>query len=263
MICAVLHSLFELYISCSTSNFVTCCHKYMYFSGKGYDMYGLVLAASTMVPLQGFLNFVVYAKPRYFNRKSIALFRSAVKRFSKGLSTESGSTDDEEKNHNDNHVQEQIPGATSPLYKSDENNKLSFTDGNSIPQVSEIVPFGAPDSLNEDDCKSNESDRDDEHQGSSNELFVEPSGIGMNTNNALDEPADPEMSSSIPPNERNPAKRRRRSSFFITVARRLTNLRNNIHITQTDTDVDSQNLVTGQHLNEDELIARFEMLLAG
>ena len=234
-------------------------------------MYGLVLAASTMVPLQGFWNFVVYAKPRYFNHKGIALFRSAMKRLSKRLSTKS--TEDEE-GHNDTPEQGNIPDATSPINKSDDNKKLSLTDDNATAHVSEIVPFGAPDSPKDDDCKSDNSNQDNEHQVSSNDLFVELSGVDTNTNNALDESADPEMSSSNASNERNPANRHTtfaRSSFFMGVARRFTNVRNTIHVTQINTDItptiaapnDSHESVTDQHLNEDDIIARLEMLLAG
>jgi hypothetical protein len=42
--------------------------QYMWSRGTGYNIYGLTLAASTMVPLQGFYNFLVYARPRYFNK---------------------------------------------------------------------------------------------------------------------------------------------------------------------------------------------------
>jgi hypothetical protein len=37
----------------------------MLSSGKGYDNYGLILSAATMVPLQGFWNCCVYIRPRY------------------------------------------------------------------------------------------------------------------------------------------------------------------------------------------------------
>lgn len=40
-------------------------HQYMLSSGKGYDNYGLILCAATMVPLQGFWNCCVYIRPRY------------------------------------------------------------------------------------------------------------------------------------------------------------------------------------------------------
>jgi hypothetical protein len=47
--------------------------KYMLSSGKGYDEYGLTLAASTMCALQGFWNFIVYARPRnILTRKALS-----------------------------------------------------------------------------------------------------------------------------------------------------------------------------------------------
>ena len=40
----------------------------MLSSGKGYDNYGLILSAATMVPLQGFWNSLVYIRPRYLQK---------------------------------------------------------------------------------------------------------------------------------------------------------------------------------------------------
>ncbi|KAL3776736.1 hypothetical protein HJC23_005397 [Cyclotella cryptica] len=39
--------------------------QYMLSSGKGYDNYGLILSAATLVPLQGFWNNIVYIRTRY------------------------------------------------------------------------------------------------------------------------------------------------------------------------------------------------------
>jgi hypothetical protein len=42
-----------------------CLLQYMLSSGKGYDNYGLILSAATLVPLQGFWNNIVYIRTRY------------------------------------------------------------------------------------------------------------------------------------------------------------------------------------------------------
>ena len=39
----------------------------MLSTGKGYDNFGLILSASTLVPLQGFWNTFVYIRPRYLS----------------------------------------------------------------------------------------------------------------------------------------------------------------------------------------------------
>lgn len=48
--------------------------QYMWSSGYGYDIYGLTLAASTMVPLQGFWNFCVYAVRSYVHLLNALFF---------------------------------------------------------------------------------------------------------------------------------------------------------------------------------------------
>ena len=51
----------------------------MLSSGKAYDNYGLILSASTLVPLQGFWNNFVYIRPRYL-RRILAHFGSSLHR---------------------------------------------------------------------------------------------------------------------------------------------------------------------------------------
>ena len=53
----------------------------MLSSGKAYDNYGLILSASTLVPLQGFWNNFVYIRPRYL-RRILAHFGSSLHRVS-------------------------------------------------------------------------------------------------------------------------------------------------------------------------------------
>lgn len=53
-----------------SGNFMNICHfnclpQYMLSSGRGYDNYGLILSAATLVPLQGFWNNIVYIRTRY------------------------------------------------------------------------------------------------------------------------------------------------------------------------------------------------------
>ena len=124
-------------------------------------MYGLILAASTMAPLQGFWNFIVYARPRYFGRKGMAKIRtdfsSALTRFwrqlrsgfssrgskvirrlsTRGTHMESGTKT------NAKHVGDNSDG-TSPANKLAQ--KSSLADDRSISIESEAVPFVAPDS---------------------------------------------------------------------------------------------------------------------
>ncbi|KAL7480039.1 hypothetical protein ACHAW6_005753 [Cyclotella cf. meneghiniana] len=71
----------------------------MLSSGKGYNNYGLILSASTLVPLQGFWNNVVYIRPRYLSNmlshfgSSIHSVSSVMKRFSKPNSTEQSTSE--------------------------------------------------------------------------------------------------------------------------------------------------------------------------
>lgn len=65
----------------------------MLSSGAGYDNYGLICSASTLVPLQGFWNNFVYIRPRYLSNilghfgSSIHRVSSAFKRIRKPSST--------------------------------------------------------------------------------------------------------------------------------------------------------------------------------
>ena len=56
----------------------------MLSSGKGYDNYGLILSAATMVPLQGFWNSLVYIRPRYL-QKLASTAAASVNRISSSL----------------------------------------------------------------------------------------------------------------------------------------------------------------------------------
>eukprot|EP00804_Cyclotella_cryptica_P010052 CCRYP_020493-RB/>CCRYP_020493-RB protein AED:0.05 eAED:0.05 QI:45/1/1/1/0.75/0.8/5/445/885 len=55
--------------------------QYMLSSGKGYDDYGLILSAATLVPLQGFWNNIVYIRTRYLGT-IISYVGSTSRRFS-------------------------------------------------------------------------------------------------------------------------------------------------------------------------------------
>ncbi|KAL3798970.1 hypothetical protein HJC23_005109 [Cyclotella cryptica] len=43
--------------------------QYLWASGKAFYSYGLILYASTSIPLQGFWNWIVYTRPRYLRRE--------------------------------------------------------------------------------------------------------------------------------------------------------------------------------------------------
>jgi hypothetical protein len=117
----------------------------MLASGKGYDIYGLTLAASTMVPLQGFWNMCVYAKPRYFNAKGREELRGGIRSVTRKL------------------FSMQLPRRSKDAPSADSKPKRTPTDGTNpttrssldgdslIPMETEVVPFGAPDTTNEHD----------------------------------------------------------------------------------------------------------------
>ena len=112
-------------------------------------MYGLILAASTMAPLQGFWNFVVYARPRYFNSKGMTLLMSSIRsartNFLMRLSTKS--TNDENRTHTTATHRGHNSDGTSPSNNSDKRSSPAID--NSIVIASEVVPFDAPDSPGE------------------------------------------------------------------------------------------------------------------
>jgi len=70
--------------------------QYMWSSGKAFTNYGFILYAASSVPLQGFWNFIVYARPRYLNQshrpsrilsraaKPVSSLRSSMRRLSIG-----------------------------------------------------------------------------------------------------------------------------------------------------------------------------------
>ena len=71
----------------------------MLSSGQGYDNYGLILSAATLVPLQGFWNSFVYIRPRYLSKiaahvgSSFRRVSSFFKRSSKADATEQSVVD--------------------------------------------------------------------------------------------------------------------------------------------------------------------------
>jgi hypothetical protein len=132
--------------------------KYMLSSSKGYDEYGLTLAASTMCALQGFWNFIVYARPRnYLTRKTLSgivfgtLSRmvfgvnSVSKSFKRRMSSDRGKekieifhTETATPNHSEANKSVFKPGiAASPLFEAE----------------SEFVPFEAPEAGEVDECE--------------------------------------------------------------------------------------------------------------
>lgn len=46
--------------------------QYVWATGRAFTSYGFVLYAASSVPMQGLLNCIVYIKPRYFRRGSMA-----------------------------------------------------------------------------------------------------------------------------------------------------------------------------------------------
>jgi hypothetical protein len=143
----------------------------MLASGKGYDIYGLTLAASTMVPLQGFWNMCVYVKPRYFSAKGREELRECIRSvtrriFSIRLQTSSKDAPPADSNPN-----------TTPTEGSNPTIKSSMESNSLIPMETEVVPFGAPDTANE-------------HDGMPNDVLSamdEPETISFDAPNPIDE----------------------------------------------------------------------------
>jgi hypothetical protein len=116
--------------------------KYMLSSGKGYGKYGLALAASTMCALQGFWNFIVYARPRnYLTRKSLSRMASGVNTLFKSFARRM-SNDAEKKKSGTTHAETNTPThseANTPA------SKPVMAIGPLFAAESEVVPFEAPD----------------------------------------------------------------------------------------------------------------------
>jgi hypothetical protein len=122
----------------------------MLSSGKGYDEYGLTLAASTMCALQGFWNFIVYARPRnYLTRKTLSRMGSGVNSVSKSFKRMMSSKSDKEKNG--------ITRDETTTPNHSEANKSVFKPGTAASPLfaaeSEFVPFEAPEAGEVDVCE--------------------------------------------------------------------------------------------------------------
>jgi hypothetical protein len=121
----------------------------MWSSGRGYKSYGLILAAATMVPLQGFWNFIVYAKPRCFNAKGRETLRLVIQSLFRKLSIRL-----QRRSNSVRQNESQAP----PVVSTSQTTAAAGINPNatSIPMESEVIPFGAPDpNNNPDDMVSN------------------------------------------------------------------------------------------------------------
>jgi hypothetical protein len=125
----------------------------MYSSGTGYSIYGLTLAASTMVPLQGFWNFWVYARPRYLkNGIGFSVFRSAATiRYKRTTGNKSNNASNGSSENPQNNTQTNPAGETSFVKSTIVNTSITTNTKSSVPvnsdiaMESEVVPFGASD----------------------------------------------------------------------------------------------------------------------
>mmetsp|Transcript_11257 Transcript_11257/g.24380 ORF Transcript_11257/g.24380 Transcript_11257/m.24380 type:complete len:290 (+) Transcript_11257:2-871(+) len=59
--------------------------QYTWSSGKAFTGYGFIISAGSLVPLQGFWNYVVYIRPRYLDRSVSGYFRNRFTSFSKSV----------------------------------------------------------------------------------------------------------------------------------------------------------------------------------
>jgi hypothetical protein len=105
----------------------------MLSSGKGYSIYGLTLASSTMCALQGFWNFIVYARPRgYLTREILSNVKVKAISFYRRMSSNLG-----ENNRSQEMTGHPSSGATAPVPVSNLNTKSSVTE-------TVFIPFEAP-----------------------------------------------------------------------------------------------------------------------
>lgn len=123
--------------------------QFLLSSGTGFEIYGLFLAAATMAPLQGFWNFVVYARPRYFAKgvTGMSLFRSRKFSSSFGRNKKSGDTSNIGNTTDSTKVKNPFSSGfnkSSSAVKSS-TIKSSVAHASSVAMESEVVPFGAND----------------------------------------------------------------------------------------------------------------------
>jgi hypothetical protein len=111
--------------------------QFMLASGKGYNIYGLTLTASTLAPLQGFWNFVVYAKPRYFNANGWEMLRLSLRSTYK-IFTRQRSTGSHGVRKNESQAPQNVSNPNDTKTKSPFKNQTTVIE-------TEVVPFGAPD----------------------------------------------------------------------------------------------------------------------
>jgi hypothetical protein len=117
--------------------------QFMLASGKGYNIYGLTLTASTLAPLQGFWNFIVYAKPRYFNANGWEMLRLSLQSTYK-IFTRHRSTDSHGVRKNEPQALPDVNVSNPIKTLNDIKTESPFKNHRSVMET-EVVPFGAPD----------------------------------------------------------------------------------------------------------------------
>ncbi|KAL7488284.1 hypothetical protein ACHAW6_013868 [Cyclotella cf. meneghiniana] len=116
--------------------------QYMWSSGKGYNIYGLTLAAATLVPLQGFWNCFVYCRPRYFkNFKSVPVMSRIVLMIN--TMRMSRRSTEKDSHHIIDGVATQATLVRTSVSASSV--KSSGANTSSVTMESEVVPVGAVD----------------------------------------------------------------------------------------------------------------------
>jgi hypothetical protein len=138
-----------------------------------------------MVPLQGFWNMCVYAKPRYFNAKGREALRECIVSIIRNLRQLSKRSSNASQNQatatKTNSPSSAIPAANIPTTSSLENISL-------IPMETEVVPFGAPDAANEPDDTMNDV----------LDTMDEPETIPVGAPNSIDETGHAPSPSNTP-----------------------------------------------------------------
>jgi hypothetical protein len=121
----------------------------MLSSGKGYDQYGLTLAASTMCTLQGFWNFIVYARPRnYLTRKALSRMVSGINSLSKSVKRRM-SSDTGKENNGITQAETTTPNHSEAIKSV---SKSGMAASPLFAAESEFVPFEAPEAGEVDEC---------------------------------------------------------------------------------------------------------------
>lgn len=110
-------------------------------------MYGLTLASSTMCSLQGWWNFAVYARPRYFNRNGLSVFESNVRSafccFSRKPNTKKSKSASQNETHTTMNTMTQTNSApTTKIHIANSGSNEIKTKTTLQP---EVIPFGSPD----------------------------------------------------------------------------------------------------------------------